>query len=85
MHRLAWFGGIGGRLAAVIGLFAVGMIALVAVFSWLNAGEIAQSHRDQIRAVVETAYGVVERQYKDVQEGRVSEPRHRNAPKRRCG
>jgi methyl-accepting chemotaxis protein len=73
MHRPAWFGSIGGRLAAVIGLFAVGMIALVAVLSWLNAGAIVQSHRDQIRGVVETAYGVVERQYKDAQEGRVSE------------
>jgi methyl-accepting chemotaxis protein len=74
VRRQAWLGGIGGRLAAVIGLFAAGMIAFVAVFSWLNAGEIAQSHRQQIRAVVEAAGGVVERQYKDFQEGRVSEP-----------
>src|ERR1700730_11160388 len=74
VHRPAWWGSIGGRLAAVIGLFAVGMIALVAVLSWLDAMAIAQSHRDQIRGVVETAYGVVERQYRDAQEGRVSEP-----------
>jgi methyl-accepting chemotaxis protein len=73
VHRFAWFGSIGGRLATVIGLFAVSMVALVAVLSWLNAGAIAQAHRDQIRGVVETAYGVVERQYKDTQEGKVSE------------
>jgi methyl-accepting chemotaxis protein len=73
VDKLAWLASIGGRLATVIGLFAVGMIALVGVLSWLNAGAIAQSHRDQIRGVVDTAYGVVERQYKDAQEGKISQ------------
>jgi methyl-accepting chemotaxis protein len=71
--RLLRFGTIGGRLAAVIGLFAIGMIALVAALSWMNASGIEQAHHDQIRNVIEVAYGVVERQYKDAQEGRISD------------
>ena len=64
--------GIGGRLAAVVGLFAIGMIALVAMLSYLNAESVQQARRDQLKAVTDAAYGVVERQYKDAQDGKIS-------------
>jgi methyl-accepting chemotaxis protein len=64
--------GIGGRLAAVVGVFAIGLIAVVAMLSYINASTIHQARRDQLRSVIDTAYGVVERQYKDAQEGRAS-------------
>jgi methyl-accepting chemotaxis protein len=64
--------GIGGRLAAVIGLFAISLIAVVAALSYLNATSVHQARRDQLKSVIDVAYGVVERQYKDAQEGKIS-------------
>jgi methyl-accepting chemotaxis protein len=66
--------GIGGRLAAVIGLFAIGLIAVVAALSYINAINIAQARRDQLKSVVDVAIGAVERQYKDAQDGKISVP-----------
>jgi methyl-accepting chemotaxis protein len=66
------FSGIGGRLAGVIGLFAIGLIAIVAALSWMNAITVEQSRRDQLKSVIDVAYGAVERQYKDAQEGKTS-------------
>ena len=63
--------GIGGRLAAVIGLFAIGLIAVVAALSYINAMTVQHARRDQLKGVIDAAYGVVERQYKDAQEGKV--------------
>jgi methyl-accepting chemotaxis protein len=68
------FSGIGGRLAGIIGLFAAGLIAVVAALSWMNASSIEQSRRDQLKNVVDVAYSAIERQYKDVQEGKITEP-----------
>jgi len=65
--------GIGGRLAAVVGLFAIGLIAVVAALSYINATTIQQARRDQLKSVIDAAYGVVERQYRDSKEGKVSE------------
>ncbi|MBV8840131.1 MAG: cache domain-containing protein, partial [Alphaproteobacteria bacterium] len=65
--------GIGGRLAAVVGLFAISLIAVVAALCYINSTTIQQARRDQLKSVIDTAYGVVERQYKDAQEGKVSE------------
>jgi methyl-accepting chemotaxis protein len=67
------FSGIGGRLAGVIGLFAIGLIAIAAVLSYINANATHQARREQLKSVIDTAYGVVERQYKDAQEGKISE------------
>jgi methyl-accepting chemotaxis protein len=67
------FSGIGGRLAGVIGLFAAGLVAVVAALSWMNASSIEQSRRDQLKNVVDAAFGAIERQYKDMQEGKISE------------
>jgi methyl-accepting chemotaxis protein len=67
------FSGIGGRLAGVIGLFAAGLIAVVAALSWMNASAVEQSRRDQLKSIVDLAMGAVERQFKDAQEGKISE------------
>jgi methyl-accepting chemotaxis protein len=67
------FSGIGGRLAGVIGLFAAGLIAVVAVLSWMNGNAVELSRRDQLKSIVDLAMGAVERQFKDAQEGKISE------------
>jgi methyl-accepting chemotaxis protein len=64
--------GIGGRLAAVIGLFAIGLIAVVAALSYINAGAVYQARRDQLKSIVDVAITAVERQYKDAQDGKIS-------------
>ena len=64
--------GIGGRLAAVIGLFALGLIAVVAALSWMNATTIEQARRDQLKSIIDLAMGVVERNAKDAQDGKIT-------------
>jgi methyl-accepting chemotaxis protein len=70
---LSIFSRIGGRLAIIIALFAVGMIAVVAALSWMNANSILQARREQIKSVVEIAYSEIKRQHKEAQEGKVTE------------
>jgi len=65
--------GIGGRLAAVVGLFAMSLIAVVAALCYVNASTVHQARREQIKNVIDASFGVIERQYKDAQEGKVPE------------
>ncbi len=69
----ARLGSIRGRLASVVAMFALALIALVGVQTWRSIGETYAARRDQLRNVVEVAYKAVESQYAAFQAGRISE------------
>ncbi len=70
---LGWLGSIRGRLAGVIALFALAMIALVAVQTWRSINEIYDARRDQLRSVVEVAFKAVDGQYAAFKAGKITE------------
>ena len=70
---LSWFGTIRGRLAGVIALFALAMIALVAFQAWRGVGEIYAARQEQLRNVVEVAVKAIEGQYNAFKAGKISE------------
>src|SRR4051794_13805204 len=49
------------------------MIAVVSALTWMNASGIVEARRDQLRSIVDVAYTIVERNYKDAQAGKLSE------------
>jgi methyl-accepting chemotaxis protein len=60
-------------LAGIIALFAFGLAALVAAFSWMESETTFAGRRDQLKAVVEGAYKAVEYEYAQFTSGKVSE------------
>ncbi|MGP0093129.1 MAG: methyl-accepting chemotaxis protein [Xanthobacteraceae bacterium] len=49
------------------------MVAVVAVLCWMSASQIVEDRRAQLKNVVDVVHSVVERHYKDAQEGKVPE------------
>ncbi|TBW39719.1 HAMP domain-containing protein [Siculibacillus lacustris] len=67
------FDRIGGRLYALVGLFAVGIAVLVAVVTWMHLTDAREDRRHEIASLVETAIGVLDTQRKLVDAGTLSE------------
>jgi methyl-accepting chemotaxis protein len=65
---------IRARLAAVVVLFAVALTAIVAALTWMEADTVFAARRDQLKTVSEVAYKVIEQQYQDFKNGKISEP-----------
>jgi methyl-accepting chemotaxis protein len=61
------------RLAGVIGLFAFGLAALVAAFSWMEGETTYAGRRDQLKGVVEVAFKALEYEYGEFTSGKISE------------
>jgi methyl-accepting chemotaxis protein len=65
--------GIGGQLAAVVGLFAIGMLAVVSALAWMNGAGITDGRHEQLKSIVDLAYAIVDRLQQDAQAGKLSE------------
>jgi methyl-accepting chemotaxis protein len=64
---------ISARLAAVVGLFALGIVAVVAILSWLDAETIYAARRAQLKTVTQVAVKVIEQNYDMFKAGKISE------------
>jgi len=64
---------IRARLAAVVAVFSLAMIALCAALTWLQADEIYAGRRDQLRNVVEVAVKAIDGEYQHFKAGKLSE------------
>ncbi|SRR5579883_484916 len=68
-----FFTSIRARLAAVVAMFALALVALVATLTWISADSIFSARRDQLKTVTQVAYKVIEGQYQDFKNGKISE------------
>ena len=66
-------GSIRARLAGIVALFAVALIATIAVLTWMEAGTIYTARQDELKTAVQVAYKVVERQYDEFKNGKITE------------
>jgi methyl-accepting chemotaxis protein len=64
---------IRARLASVVGLFALGIVAVVAILSWLDAGTIYEGRRAQLKTVTDVAIKAIEQNYGMFKDGKISE------------
>ena len=69
----AFLGSIRARLLGIIALFAVALVAIVAMLAWFAARDIYAGRQDELRTVVEVASKVVQQQYDEFKKGTVSE------------
>ncbi len=72
-HHRRFLGSIRARLFGVVALFAAALIAMVATLAWIDARDIYAGRRDELRTVIEVAYKVVEQQYNEFKNGKISE------------
>ena len=71
--RRRFSGSIRARLAGIVALFAVALIAPIAAPPWMEAGAIYAARQDELKTAVQVAYKVVERQYDDFKSGKITE------------
>jgi len=71
--RADFFGSIRVRLAGVVILFAVGLLALCAVLIGFQSDEIYAARKDQLRTAVEVAVKAIDQHYQDFKAGKISE------------
>ncbi|MFI5014633.1 MAG: cache domain-containing protein, partial [Hyphomicrobiales bacterium] len=64
---------IRARLAAVVALFAIALVAIVAALTWMEADAIFTARRDQLKTVSQVAYKVIEQQYQEFKNGKIGE------------
>jgi methyl-accepting chemotaxis protein len=70
---IGFFASIRARLAAVVAMFALALIALVATLTWIASDSIFAARQEQLKAVTQVAYKVIEGQYQDFKNGKISE------------
>jgi methyl-accepting chemotaxis protein len=70
---IGFFASIRARLAAVVAMFAFALIALVATLTWIASDSIFSARQDQLKTVTQVAYKVIEGQYQDFKNGKISE------------
>ena len=68
-----FLGSIRARLLGIVILFGVAMVAMVASLAWIDARDIRTGRQDELRTVTEVAYKVVEQQYNEFKNGKISE------------
>ena len=64
---------IRARLAAVVVMFALAIIAVAATLTWMEADSIFAARRAQLQTVTQVAYKIIEGQYQEFKNGKVSE------------
>jgi methyl-accepting chemotaxis protein len=72
-ERPRFLASIRARLAGVVALFAVALIAIVSLLTWMEAGAIYSARQDELRTVTQVAYKVIERQYDEFKSGKITE------------
>ena len=72
-ERPRLLGSIRARLAAIVALFALALVAVVTLLTWMAAGAIYQAREDQLKTVVQVAHKVVERQDQEFKSGKITE------------
>ena len=70
---MPFLGSIRARLLGIIALFAVALVAIVAMLAWFAARDIYAGRQDELRTVVEVASKVVQQQYDEFKKGTISE------------
>ena len=68
-----FFASIRARLTAVVAMFALALIALVATLTWMAGDSIYTARRDELKTVTQVAYKVIEGQYQEFKSGKISE------------
>ncbi len=67
------FKSISARLVAVISLQALALVAIVALLTWQAAQSIYSARQDELLTVTQVAYKVIEQQYQEFKNGKISE------------
>ena len=79
MRRFFDLGRIGPRLAGVVVLFGVALVAVVGVLAWLNGKAIREARMHELQNVTKIAYDMVEYHYEAFKAGKVSEAEAKEA------
>jgi methyl-accepting chemotaxis protein len=72
-QHIRFLASIRARLLGIVVLFAVALIAIVAMLSWFTASDLYAGRQDELRTVVEVASKALQEQYDEFKRGAVSE------------
>jgi methyl-accepting chemotaxis protein len=68
-----FLGSIRARLLGIVVLFGVALVAMLATLTWIDARDIYAGRQDELRTVSQVAYKVIEQQYNEFKNGKISE------------
>ena len=68
-----FLGSIRARLAGIVVLFAVALVATITVLTWMEADTIYAARQNDLKIATQIAYKVIEQQYNDFKNGKITE------------